>query len=323
MSSIDTKSPTSGLLTRLNSLRSSRVALPAVALAGILIYIFILRPNAFSYNGLHVLLRLSPILMFAAMAQMFIITASDIDLGIGTFVAMINAIVVVILPADAILGVLALLAAIAAYGAMGALIHALRLPSILVTLAASFIWLGVALMILPQAGGKAPEWLSAITAFKPPLLPLPVYIAVACGAIGYYVLRVNSYGVVLRGLGNNPVALSRAGRSPLRARVTLYLLAGVFGVLAGLVLSGLSTTGDANVGRAITLLSIAAVIIGGSEFAGGIVSAPGAVIGALIMLMTATTLTFLSVPSDWQFSVQGAILIVVLAGRAILRRRRS
>lgn len=319
--------PNDGSIARLTDIvrdaRFLRVALPTIALLGIFVVIFSLRPNAFSYNGLHILLRLSPILMFAAMAQMFIMTASDIDLSIGPFVAMVNTIVVVFMPISFALGLLGLAAAIVAYGAMGALIHSFKLPSILVTLGASFVWLGMALMILPQAGGRAPEWLISFTSLKPPLFPLPIYFAIACGVFGYVLLRVTSFGVVLRGLGNNPTALSRAGRSTLWARVSLYLLAGLFGVLAGLAVTGLSTTGDPNVGRALTLLSIAAVIVGGSEFVGGVVSAIGTIVGALIMLMTATTLTFLSVPTEWQFSVQGAILLIVLAGRSITYRGRK
>jgi ribose/xylose/arabinose/galactoside ABC-type transport system permease subunit len=303
--------------------KHARVLLPAIAFAGILAFIFYLRPNAMSYQGLHILLRLSPVLIFASMAQLFIITASDIDLGIGPFVALINAIVVTFLAESLLGGLLALAIAICAYGAMGALVHILRLPSILVTLAASFVWFGAALMILPQAGGRAPEWLISFAGMKPIFAPLPVYIAAVCGVAGYYILRVHGYGATMRGLGNNPTAVTRAGRSALRARITLYMLAGFFGVLAGLAISGLSTTGDPNVGRALTLLSIAAVIIGGSEFVGGDVSPVGAVFGTLIMLMTASTLTFLSVPSHWQFGVQGGILITVLAVRATTRRRRQ
>ena len=112
----------------------------------------------------------------------------------------------------------------------------------------------------------------------------------------------------------------RAGWSLLEARATLYGVAGLLGVLAGLALTGLNTTGDANVGGQYTLLSIAAVIVGGGEFFGGIVSPAGAVVGALIMLLTGSLLSFLNVSTDWQLSVQGLILIAVLASRALVRR---
>jgi ribose/xylose/arabinose/galactoside ABC-type transport system permease subunit len=130
----------------------------------------------------------------------------------------------------------------------------------------------------------------------------------------------SSYGVVLRGIGGAPQAVARAGWSLLAGRAALYGLAGVFGCLAGLLLTGLNTTGDANFGAPYTLLSIAAVIVGGGEFTGGIVAPVGAVLGAFIMLLTGSLLSFMDVSTDWQLSVQGAILIVVLGTRALQRQ---
>jgi hypothetical protein len=75
--------------------------------------------------------------------------------------------------------------------------------------------------------------------------------------------------------------------------------------LAGLCLAATTTTGDANVGRGLTLLSIGAVIIGGGEFVGGIVSPIGTVFGALIMQLSGSLLSFASVAPAWQYSVQG------------------
>lgn len=306
-----------------NGANLGRVLLPAIALAILVTTIFVLRPNAASYTGVHILLRLSPVLMLAALAQMFILTASDIDLGLGSFIALVNTVAASYLATDPIIGVALLLLCISGYVAMGLIIHVLQLPSILVTLAASFLWLGLALTVLPQPGGTAPQWLISALKYKPPLAPMPVYLAVFLSTIGYLILRVSSIGPILRGFGNNPVALARAGRSPLKARLTLYGLAGLFGVLAGLAVTGLSTTGDANVGRALTLLSIAAVIIGGAEFFGGIVSSVGAVIGSMIMLLTGTVLTFMSVNAEWHFSFQGGLLLLILASRALLRKEKT
>jgi ribose/xylose/arabinose/galactoside ABC-type transport system permease subunit len=204
---------------------------------------------------------------------------------------------------------------------MGAFIEARRLPSIVVTLGASFVWLGIALLVLPTPGGSSPGWLTTLVGFRPPFVPLPVIAGMVLAAVGHWLFMRSSYGVVLRGIGSTPLAVSRAGWSLLTARSMLYGLAGVFGLLAGLVLTGINTTGDANFGAPYTLLSIAAVIVGGGEFFGGIVAPVGAVIGAFVMLLTGSLLSFMNVSTDWQLSVQGAILIVVLGMRALQRRR--
>ena len=132
-------------------------------------------------------------------------------------------------------------------------------------------------------------------------------------------LKRTSYGVVLRGAGGNPKAVARAGWSLLGAKVAMFTLAGVFGVLSGLSLVGLTGAGDAHIADRYTLYSIAGVILGGGEFVGGRVSPAGAVIGALTLALAGTQLlNFLRISPDWQIGAQGAILIIVLALRALI-----
>ena len=203
-----------------------RFALALIALALVLATVFWFRPNVASYNGLRLLLNLSPVLVFTALAQMFVMTASDIDLGIGSFVALVNAIVAGILSDHTVLAVVMLLGCVVSYALMGALIHWRRLPSIVVTLGASFVWLGLALMVLPLPGGNVPSWLTGLVRFRPPGIPFPVILAVVPMVLAHLILNKMSYGVVLRGIGGSPSAVERAGRSTLRARMTLYALAG-------------------------------------------------------------------------------------------------
>ena len=133
-----------------------------------------------------------------------------------------------------------------------------------------------------------------------------------------------SYGAILRGSGGNPAAIGRAGWSLLKTKVALFALAGLFGVLSGMALIGITTSADANIGNGYTLLSIAGVILGGGEFVGGRVSPIGAVIGALTLALAASPLlTFMHIPPDWQVGANGAILIIVLAARALISRRES
>ena len=298
-----------------------RLALPALALGVMLAAIMLRQPMAATYFGLNLLLNFSIPLIFAALAQMCVIATSDIDLSIGPFISLVNCVAATWVADRPLLGFSALGVLVAAYATMGALIHLRRLPSIVVTLGASFVWLGLALLVLPTPGGAAPDWLAAAFGWKPPLVPLPVVIAVVAALAGEFLLMRTSYGAVLRGIGGNPRAVARAGWSLLAGRAALYGMAGFLGVLAGLALTALNTTGDANVGAQYTLESIAAVIVGGGEFFGGIVSPSGTVLGAIIMLLTGSLLSFLNISSDWQLSVQGGILILVLATRIIGRRR--
>ena len=81
------------------------------------------------------------------------------------------------------LGIAALAGGIVVYALVGALIHLRNLPSIVVTLGMSFVWLGLAVLVLPTPGGKSPEWIAWLMKLKPAYVPFPI-IAAAVIAVG-------------------------------------------------------------------------------------------------------------------------------------------
>jgi len=304
--------------------RFLRAALPALSLALLLVAVFIVQPRAMSYFGLNLLFNLAVPIAFATLAQMMIITINDLDLSIGAFVGFVACVSATWLNETPLLGVAVLLGCVVAYAGLGALIHLRNLPSIVVTLGMSFVWLGLAVLVLPTPGGKSPEWVRAFMTLKTPFVPFAILLSIIVAVIVHLLLMRSSFGAVLRGAGGNPRSVMRAGWSLLRIKMTMYALAAVFGIFSGLALVGLTTSADANIALRYTLLTIAGVILGGGEFVGGRVSPIGAVIGAMTLTLAVSFLTFLRTSPDWQIGAQGAILIIVLALRAlIIRSERS
>lgn len=300
--------------------RALRAALPALSLALILFAIWRLNPRAISAFGLNLMLNLAVPVALATLGQMFVMTVNDLDLSIGGFVSLVGCVAATLLHDRPAVGVLALAGGVAVYALMGAVIQLRGLPSIVVTLGMSFVWQGLAILVLPKPGGKAPDWLMGLMHARVPLVPFPILAAAVIAAVATVGLMRTAYGAILRGAGGNPVAVARAGWSLLRAKVTLFALAGTCGVLSGLAAVGLTTSADANFGNGYTLLSIAGVILGGGEFTGGRVSPTGAVIGALTLTLAGSLLNFMHIAPDWQVAAQGAILIVVLAARVLINR---
>jgi ribose transport system permease protein len=305
---------------QLLSPRFARAVLPGLSLAVLLVAIFYLQPRAMSYVGLNLMLNLAVPIALATVAQMCVITVNDLDLSIGAYVGFVACVAATLLPEAPLLGVAVLAAGILAYAFLGAVIHWRNLPSIVVTLGMSFVWLGLSVLILPTPGGRAPEWVRELMTLKPPYVPAPIIAAAVLALVVHVALMRTSYGSILRGSGGNPKAIQRAGWSLLKTKVTMFALAGFFGMLSGLSLLGLTTSADANIATRYTLLSIAGVILGGGEFVGGRVSPVGAVIGAITLTLTASFLSFLRISPDWQIGAQGAILIIVLALRAVINR---
>ncbi|WP_284314972.1 ABC transporter permease [Labrys miyagiensis] len=314
--------PGSAAARRMARARLLRTLLPALSLALVLIAIAWLNPRAISYFGFNLMLNLAIPIALATIAQMFVIASNELDLSIGTFVGFVACVTATWLRDEPLLGVAVLIGGILVYAALGALIHLRNLPSIVVTLGMSFVWQGLAILVLPKPGGKAPDWLLALVGFKPPFVPFPILAAVLIAVIVHFGLMRTSYGVILRGSGGNPAAIAKAGWSLLKIKMCLFALTGLFGVLSGMALIGITTSADANIGNGYTLLAVAGVILGGGEFVGGRVSPIGAVIGALTLALAASPLlTFMRIPPDWQVAANGAILIIVLAARALISRR--
>ena len=307
-------------MTRFLSADGLRLVIPALSLVGLLAAVFYLQPRAMSYTGLNLLFNLAVPIALATIAQMLIMTVNDLDLSMGTFVSFVACVTATYLQSSPLLGVLILMAAIGVYALIGVMIYLRDLPSIVVTLGMSFVWGGLAVLILPAPGGEAPGWIRTIMTVKPPLVPMAIVASILIAVVSHYVIMRSSFGVVLRGVGGNSRSVARAGWSIIGARAAVYGLAGFFAVLAGMALVGLTTSADANIALRYTLLSIAGVILGGGEFVGGRVSPIGAVIGALTLTLAGSFLSFLRISPDWQIGAQGAILIVVLTLRLALNR---
>jgi ribose transport system permease protein len=297
-----------------------RLVIPALSLSLLLAAVFWLQPRAMSYIGLNLLFNLAVPIALATIAQMLVMAVNDLDLSMGAFVSFVACVTATFLRDAPAIGILILAGAVAAYAAIGVVIHLRNLPSIVVTLGMSFVWGGLAVLLLPAPGGQAPDWVRWLMTVKPPLAPMAIVASIIIAVIAHFIVKRSSLGVLIRGVGGNQRSVELAGWSIVAARATAYALAGLFAVLAGIALVGLTTSADANIALRYTLLSIAGVILGGGEFIGGRVSPVGAVIGALTLTLAGSFLSFLRISPDWQIGAQGAILIIVLALRLMLNR---
>ena len=91
---------------------------------------------------------------------MFVVGGSEIDLGVGAFAGLVNVVSATCSSTRPALGVLSAGRRPVAYGALGALIQLRKIPAIVVTLGASFIWSGIAYTLQPTPGGSSPAWLT-------------------------------------------------------------------------------------------------------------------------------------------------------------------
>lgn len=297
-------------------------AAPFIGLAAVLAVMISANPAVASIFGLDLLLMPALSLVLVTAAQMFIVGGSEIDLGVGAFAGLVSVLSATLLYGQPWLGALALVAAVAAYAGLGGLIQARKIPAIVVTLGASFIWMGLGYALQPTPGGASPEWLSAMFSWSLGFLPTSIILIAAVALVVLLIDRL-PLGVVLRGFGNNPTAMVRSGWSPTRYALVRYLVAGLFAAAAGLSLTAINTASDINSGNSFTLLSVAAVVMGGCSLLGGVISPVGAVAGAVTLALIGALLGTLNVSSDFNAATQGLILIALLTLRSLTADRRS
>ena len=293
---------------------------PLVALGVVLAVTGFYNPRALSPFGLGLLLGTALPLVLVALGQMCIVGRSEIDLGVGAFAGLVNVVSATLLVDRPGLGAGALLAALAGNGLLGWVIHARQIPAIVATLGSAFVWTGFGYVLQPAPGGSSPAWLSAVFNQPLPYVPVPVWLLGLAALAGVLLVR-SRLGVVQRGFGNNPVAMRQLGWPAARSHVATYGLGAAFTTAAGLCLTGVNTASDVNAASSYTLLSVAAVVMGGCDLVGGRIEPLGVVFAAVTLSLLGTLLGFMRLSSDNMAAVQGTILLAIVVLRTARGRR--
>jgi ribose transport system permease protein len=140
-------------------------------------------------------------------------------------------------------------------------------------------------------------------------------------AVIWLPIRRSRLGLSLYAIGSDPLAAYRSGVSVGRTKIFAYMLAGLFSALGGLALTASTGIGTPVPGP-YTLMSVAAVVLGGVSLAGGRGGVFGPVIAVVILQLLRTDMTFLNVDTNLATVVQGLILVgVVMVGSLIQMRR--
>jgi len=185
------------------------------------------------------------------------------------------------------------------------------------------VWAGVALLVLKTPGGASAVWLKDLVSGSliSEWIPKAAVVLVVIVAAIWLPLRRSRLGLSIYAIGSNRLAAFRSGVAVNRTRIAAYALTGLFAALGGLSLT--ATTGIASpVPGPYTLLSVAAIVLGGVSLAGGRGGVFGPIVAVVILQLIRTDMTFLNVNTNLAVVVQGLILIgVVMIGSLIQIRR--
>jgi ribose transport system permease protein len=267
-------------------------------------------------NLLNIVRQTTPVTVMAV-AVVFVLSAREIDLSLGSVVALSALVTAEVLRSHSV--VVAVAAGLGVGLAVGALngvcVAVLHLPSFLVTLASLGIVAGLARTITDLQSVAVENERFASVFGSGDVGPIPSLALWALGvvAIGYLVFRHTRFGAHVVATGDSAGAAQAAGIRVGRVRFAVLVLSGASAALAGVLYTGRLQGASYTLGEQDLLTVIAAVVVGGTNLFGGVGSVVGALVGSLLMGMLTNGLILWGLSSAEQLIAQGVLLLLAIS----------
>jgi galactofuranose transport system permease protein len=268
------------------------------------------------------ILRGSAPLLLVALGMTLVIATGGIDLSVGSVMAISGAVACLLisdLDNQNSVGAVLLIIAIAIGMSLllglwnGALVAAVGIQPIIATLILMVAGRGVAQLITDGQiiNVRSDPYSTIASGF---LLTLPVALLIAAAAVALTVVltRRTALGLLLESVGGSPSASRLAGIRARRITVMVYVVAGGFAGLAGLIYSANIKSADSiSAGNLIELDAILAVVIGGTALIGGRFSIAGTVLGAILIQTLSVTVVAIGVPSKATLLFKAVVVVAL------------
>ncbi|WP_158045001.1 ABC transporter permease subunit [Skermanella pratensis] len=268
-------------------------------------------------RNISIVMQQASINIVLATGLTFVILTGGIDLAVGAVLAVsaVTAVSMTLTGMPDLAIPLALLVGLSLGAVNGCLIAFFRLPAFIVTLGAMTAVRGLSRLTANDTtvfNANLPfAWIGNSQLFG---IPWMVVIALAVVAISWFILRRTVLGVWIYGVGGNPDAARLSGIKVWAVLLFVYAMSGMLAGLAGVMSAArtLSANG-AQLGMGYELDAIAAVILGGTSFVGGIGSIFGTLVGALIIAVLSNGLILMNVSEVWQLIIKGLVIVGAVA----------
>lgn len=268
-----------------------------------------------STNLLNVL-RQSSFVLLLGIAQTFIIISGGVDLSVGTGLSLSGCIAALVMLRFGIYpGIAAGIATGVALGLVnGFLVYELRMPPIIATLGTMTIAGGLSLY---STGGAIifglPKQFMYLGQGYISVIPIPVLISILALAFGIFLLAKTRFGIQVCAVGGNFEATRLSGINTRRVYFFVYLFSGILAAITGLIMTARVSSAQPAYGKGYELLSVAAVVIGGTSLFGGEGDVWKTAVGAILLGVLSNGLNLLGVRYYWHDVVTGAVIIIAVA----------
>jgi ribose/xylose/arabinose/galactoside ABC-type transport system permease subunit len=295
-----------------------------IALAVLLVIGSLLSPHFLSVVNIFNVLRGSSMVGIVSIGMTFVILNRGLDLSVGSLVG-VSGVLMAGMVSKGVLGwaIIPLLATVALGVVNGVLITTMRLQPFIATLGMMIFARGLVYTYSdgsPIVAAQIPAAVQFLGSGYVGPVPVPVIVFALCAVIGHIVLKHTIFGREIYAVGANEEAARLSGIRTRTVQVWVYAVSGLVAGLGGLVLTGRLGVGDPNSGQLYELDAIAACLIGGTTFDGGVGSVRGTVIGVLILAFLANILNLIGISPYSQMLLKGVIIIVAVIVSVIRKR---
>lgn len=272
-----------------------------------------------------------PVILLA-IGQTIVMLGGGLDLSNGAIVSLVNVILAIsITTVEEPRFNLMIVAAVIVFGLLAGFINGfftavLDLQPMITTFASSFVFSGLALLILPNPGGKIPRDYTDVYR-NADLWGIPLALFVIAGVLLIWnIIKGRKYGRSLFAVGGDAAAAYTTGIRVTWIKISTYAISGLLAALAAISYTLLTGSGAATSGDDMTLTAITAAIIGGTAMSGGSGSLFGAVLGAIILGTIRNIISLARLDSWYRLLINAVVIVVALAGPGIInlfRREKS
>jgi ribose transport system permease protein len=253
-----------------------------------------------------------------AFGTTLVILIGGIDLSVGAVVALVGTVAVALLPGQGlVVGVLGALGVAALLGFTNGMCAAwTRMPPFIITLATMLVARGAALRFnegRPLPVPDSEKWFLALGNERlMGLIPVPVLVTAAAFIGTALLLHGTRFGQHLYAIGGNREAARFTGIRIARNEVAVYVLGSLLAGLAGLIHASQLYSAEPASGQGFELNAIAAVVVGGTSFSGGIGRIPGTLLGAIIIGILDKGLNQSGVHFSLQYVIKGLVILAAV-----------
>ncbi len=255
-----------------------------------------------------------------ALGMTAVIASGGIDLSVGSTVVLSAMTVAVVMSSGMPIWVglpAALLVAVAVGVVNGVLIAYAGMPAFVVTLGMLSVARSLAMVLsnnkMIYEFGPDHALLLGLGGGSTLGLPNPLIVLAVLAAITGFLFRWTRWGQHIFAMGGNEQAAKLTGIAVKQLKVSVYVFAAVTAGITGILEVGWLGGVTTNLGQAMELSVIAAAVIGGANLAGGVGTAFGAVVGALLIEVIRNSLILLGISTFWQGAFVGSFIVIAVA----------